>query len=168
MGGAVAPAVHVYAGNAVERSDGALQADRHDAELRGEEVRKIPEVEVRSALEDQDHRQAGGTVHRPDSPSLIAPDVRVVGGATGDAVGGVSTAAGWLDVDRSGQRLDPHIALEREGRPAREVGQGHGVVGHDVTLAQARRYCPESIFREPGDRWSAVRGTRPTFTHITV
>ena len=127
---AVAPPIHVDPGNAVERSDGALKPDRHDAQLRGQQIRQVPEVQMGPTLQDQDDRKAGRAVHGTDAPPIIDPDVRVVGRIAGDAIGGIFAASLRFDLDRRSESLDPHVALEGERRPASEVRQGHGVLGH--------------------------------------
>jgi hypothetical protein len=163
----VAPTVHVNPRDAVEGPDRSLEPHCHDAELRGQQVRQVADVEVRTALEDQDDRQARGTVHAADAPSLTDPDVRVVGGVAGDTIGGVLTAARGLHRDRLGKVLHAHVTLEREGRPACEVGERRGVLGHDVTLAQATGHCPGSISREPADAPSPVQPMPRTSTPVT-
>src|SRR5581483_6017373 len=78
MRGTVAVPVDVYPGHPVERADRALQPDGHHAELGGEQVRQVAEIEVGAGLEDQRDRQAGRLVHRAYPPAVADPDVRVV------------------------------------------------------------------------------------------
>jgi hypothetical protein len=144
----VAPTVHVNPRDPVERPYGSLQPDRHHAQLRGQQVRQVTEVEVRPAFQDQDHREARGPVHRTDPPPLTHPDVRLVGGIARDAIRGILAAARRLDGDGFGELLDPHLPLEREGRPPGEVGQSRSIFGHaaDPSAADAGLSCLNSAF----------------------
>jgi len=85
------------------------------APLRERDItRQIAEIQVRAALEDEHHRQAGWTVHRPNPPPFRHPDVRLVRRTAGDAVAGILTAARRFLGHRLGQLLDPQLAFEGE------------------------------------------------------
>ena len=119
--GTVAPTIHVDPGHAVERPDGPLQAHGHHAQLGGEQIRQVAQIQVGPGLQDQDHRQTGGPVHGTDPPPLTDPDVRLVGRIAGGALPVRLAAAGRFERYGLVELLDAEIALEGKGRPLGEV-----------------------------------------------
>ena len=90
---AVAPAAHVHVADVADRVDGTLHADQQRAELAGEIVGKIEEVDVLPRMQEHDAREARRAVERVDDPVVVVPeralDASLAAPAT-DAAGAVT------------------------------------------------------------------------------
>jgi len=148
--------------NPVERTDGALQPYRHHAQLGGEHVRQVAQVEVRTGLQDENHRQTAGPIHRPHPPSLVHVDVRIIRGSARRALGGILALAGRLHGGRFFQCLDFQVALKRERWPCSKIRELATGFRHAQTLAETRPGCPSPAVRH-GEA-HGLRGNPPSGT----
>ncbi len=157
--GAIAPAVHMHSGHAVEGPDSALQPDRQHAEFGREQVRQVTQIQVRAGLKDQHHRKPGRSIHRTYPPPLAGPDVRLIGSAAGGAFPIAFAATGRLGGDRIIKLFDVEIALKGEGGPLGEVRHGGRGVGHEGDPNCFWDRCPHLL--RP-----AIRRVGPPATHL--
>jgi hypothetical protein len=131
---AVAPAADVHSADLADASDGALDPDDEGPQLGGQLVGQVRKVEMRSCLEDRDHRQPVLSLDWDDAPVLVTPQRRLVPTLASAAVDPALAVARLLLVDRWLQRPDADVALEWERLPLLQRRHPEPSVGTDGPL----------------------------------